>query len=575
MADKKKERNLDVSSLSSAELDFEHLRKLKPISQKEFELLPAETQERLCALYDQSKVIWNDESKMRDLSGAEIVDLLEPYKTRAFKNFPKFLMEDLLTLYAQGPQNPKSTELLLWFLNKRDFLDKDLPNEMKDFLDYAYAQNPYDYDMDSFATLVGGVKKYLYFDLTENQKTFLREALARNIDKMTNEQLFALVDYVKNATKLGVEYNKMPESMRNFVLGCYKRCVVRTETSANNRKMTGAWHSNNQDQYKCFAAFNRAFVRLENIDRAMYFENPTKKLNLPNLINYANMQAEYIGNGALFNFGGDVYKRANLIAAEFDLPMLYNIYGGAYHFDASALLPYTKVDALWRDEKDGLLIRENNDQTKTYHIETIRDYKERVLVPLAKTFDDMVDYYIRVATKDITYDKISSANQEKAANYLISVFGGEITNHCQAILEHLPTEHELKKEIFVEKAKETMDGLMIVDTVRQNLDTKTKAKERWQNDLECYLRGLSAEELEAWIKSKPSRKEYNVYLSLFEHPEPSNYYPKSSCAISEKSRYSDLSGIVCIPKKYKELSYAESSDYTDEWLDLEAKLHND
>lgn len=576
-----KVRDLDISSLDGDDLSFEHLRRLKPISQKEFEELSAETQEKLCTLYDQSKVIWNDESKMREFSGAEIVSLLEPYKTRAFKNFPKFLMEDLLTLYAQGPQNPKSTQLLLWFVNKREFSSKVLPAEMMQFLDYAYAQNPYNYDIDSFETLVNGIRKKYYLDLSENQKAFMRAAFARNIDKMSNEQLYVLVNYVKNATKLGVDYNKMPENMRNFVLGCYKRCVVRTETSANNRKMTGAWHSNNQDQYKCFAAFNRAFVRLDNIDRAMYFENPTKKLNLPNLINYANMQAEYIGNGNMFNFGGDIYKRANLIAGELGLPALYNIYSGAYHFDSSALLPYTSVEAFYLDERDGIIVSENaergSNHTRTYNLETIREYKDRVFVPLEKTFDNMVDYYVRVATKDIVCDKISPEEQEKAANYLISVFGGEITNHCQAILEHLPTDHELKKEIFVQKSKETMDGLMIVDNVRQNLDTKTKEKEKWQNDLICYLRGLSDEELEAWLKNKPSRKEYNVYKSMMEEDNKSGskgYYGYSRES-SPENRFRELGAIVSSKRALSQLSPADQSELIDEYYELEERLRDD
>ena len=102
-------RDLTVSKLSVEEINFDALKRLKAISNKEFDELPKETKEKLSVLYNQSMVIWNDPKKLRDLSGAEIVELLEPYKTRSFKTFPAFLKDDLLNLYKRGVNNPKMT----------------------------------------------------------------------------------------------------------------------------------------------------------------------------------------------------------------------------------------------------------------------------------------------------------------------------------------------------------------------------------------------------------------------------------------------------------------------------------
>jgi len=516
-------RDLTVSKLSIEEINFDALKRLKAISNKEFDELPKETKEKLSVLYNQSMVIWNDPKKLRDLSGAEIVELLEPYKTRSFKTFPAFLKDDLLNLYKRGVNNPKMTKLLLWFIDKRDFAPGELPKEMQDFLEYAYAQNCYDYDIDSFATLVGGIRKFLYRDLSENQKAFMRVAFARDIDDMTNEQLYVLVNYVKNASKLGVEYNKMPESMQDFVLGCYKRCVVKTETSANNLKMTGSWIKNGYDTtqcYQCFAAFNRAFAGLDKIDRAMYFQNPAKKLNLLNLINYANLQHGYIGNGSLNNFyGDDVYQRANEIAGELNLPKIYALYHQAYHFDKDVLLPYSQKEAYYLDDAEGILMSEQTDEygnpLRVYHIETTREYKDRVAVPLSDTFDGMVDYFVRIASKDFMEDNITPEEQAKVADKLIAVFDGDITHHGQAMIESIVNQGSIKREIFVTNAKNTMDDLMNVDAMKQILASKNKAKEKAQKDLEDQLLSYTPEELDAWVETA-SPKELKVYYSLFE-----------------------------------------------------------
>jgi len=533
-------RDLELSSLSESGLAFEHLKRLKPISQKDFELLPAETQKQLSVLFDQSVVIWSDEKQLRELSRAEIVDLLEPYKTRSFKTYPKFLKEDLLALYKRGVENPKLTQLLLWFIDKRDFDRKELPEEINQFLDSAYQRNFSQYDEVAFDTLVNGLRKINFVDLNDDQKAFLNGAFSTNIDKMTNEQFSTLVHYVKNATAMGTKFERMPQSMQDFVLGCYKRCVVRAETKASNDKMSGKWFqvdkqraderglrfdsaTSGMETVKRFAAFNRAFVGCNTIDRAMYFYKPTIKLTLPHLINYANMQRIYLARGSFFGSSDSIFQSAREIAVELGLPSIYALYGQSYHFDSRVLLPYTKADALWIDEKDGLLIRENNNHTKTYHVETERDYALK-LKPLDATFDNMIEYYARVATKNYMNDTMTPDDQDGAAKYLISIFGGELTQHCKAIIDNIATEYELKKPAFVQATKESMKSLMNANFMADNLLQKTRAHKKKEQDLQTYLLSLSDDELKDWIGQKHSKAELRIYKETFEEPQDFSGY---------------------------------------------------
>ncbi|MBQ8468192.1 MAG: hypothetical protein IJ542_00350 [Clostridia bacterium] len=532
-------RDLEVSQLCAEDfqnISIDKLRRIKPITSKLFDSLPQEIQKKFSTLFDDAVTIWNNPEKIRKLSNAEVVALLEPYKKRSWKTFPKILKEKLLNLYREDVSaKSRQTKLLLWFLDKREFAPEELPEEVNAFLNQAYSEPCKAYDIESFRTLVGGIRKLPYNFLSDNQKEFLRNAFSYNVDSMPNEFLYILVNYVKNAKMLNIDFRNMPHFMQEFIFECYKRCVVKTETSAHNKKMVSGWYKTNEDQYRCFAAFNRAFVRLKTFDRAMYFDNPAKKLTLPNLIRYANLQAKYIGKGSINNFYEDVFSRTNSLAVELGLPALYTIIDQAYHFNPDAILGYDilKESDIQLEPPEGAILYDTIDSfgrpRRWFKVETTREYKERIATPLAKAFDDMIHYYSTIATKNTLSETISKEEQVEAINYILSLFGKDITIEAHNFLETKPSIYDLKKDAYVNILENALKDLMNVDAMKEILANRTAKKIKEFNDLEEYLSGLSDEELAEWRKKPHSKKEINAYNALFGKTDDVYYgYSQSS-----------------------------------------------
>ena len=182
-------RDLSVSFLSGKSIDqigIKFLRRIKPTSKSEFENLPQDVQTTIATMFNQAFVIWNSPEAMESMSQSKLISLIEPYKTRKFKSLPAFLQASLWDMYAKQ-RDRKSREFLLWFIDKKEFNDPDLPNVVKSFVESMYKYDLTNLKSEERIKLVGGIKKYNYEDLTADQKAFIDKMLNVNVDNMKKE----------------------------------------------------------------------------------------------------------------------------------------------------------------------------------------------------------------------------------------------------------------------------------------------------------------------------------------------------------------------------------------------------
>lgn len=447
----KKKRDLSVSSLSESQIrniGLKELKNLKLIGSAEFDRLPGPTKSAVKDMFDQSFVIWKDHTQVDKLSMSKLVELVEPYKTRKFKTLPGALRDNLLDLFASKTQTSKSNEFLLWFIEKQDFLDDNLPEQVKFFLSNMYLSDPTTIKTSQFVRLVEGLKKYPMTALTKEQKIFIDKAMSLDIDTISNEEFFALAAFAKGTVEAGTKYEDLSDCVQEFVWDCYIRCAAQNEIVKNNKQMKAIWFRNGYDLNPCFADFNRAFAGLKNFDAVMAFDNPAQKLKLEHMINYANMQSRFVREFEYDMHNYSVFAIATAIARELELPIIYQLCDDAYYYSDTCTLPPKVTE-----------YQDDCGYTRQIVHETLRNYRQRIEPAFAKIFGDML-YQKSLETVSDKNNSLSLDDQRKCATNFVNLFEKGISQNSSKKFHSIARQPKIDKNTFASMLYSTAASLI-------------------------------------------------------------------------------------------------------------------
>lgn len=451
----KEQRDLDVSSLSATDIlraSPDMLRRIKPVSAAKFSSLSKNIQMALELLYDQAFAIWCDIGERESLEKSELFDILEGYKTRKFATFPEPLQADILEIAKEPNLSDANEKFLLWILEKQNY--GELPEQLKDF---------YDHEFEKIANSAEGTEKpvkkayveYLLphlmqfeiLELTQNQRIFVNKAFKVNIDRINNDRLACLVAFAKQIDS-DEKYEKAPQNLKEFLFEAYKRCVAKTETAANNRRLQSGWKmAADKDYNECFADFNRAFAGVKKYDSTDLNE-PTKKLTLENLIAYANLQHEFLNIGS-FVFDMPTYETTKQCAENLGLEKIAEEIDGVQRYVPGAIIPREKV-----------VETTSSGYAREKIVDSKRKYKTSVASPLAKAFEIMLKSKVEELSHDIDFVQ---PNSKQVDNNIYSVFKKDLPTSCNIILELVAVSNSTSKEAYENKLLKTLGDFVNVE----------------------------------------------------------------------------------------------------------------
>ena len=155
-----------------------------------------------------------------------------------------------------------------------------------EYVEWIYAQNPKQISDKMFDMMTSRLAKSSATTIPESVSSFMTNLVqeySRDIDKMSNARLGTLVSVLKD---LGNGYTELPEECKDFVKKMFIACAVKTEIADRNKKeIRGLFRDDPRTYYNWF---NKAFAGFDGFET--WIDEPAKKLNLKNMINYANMQ---------------------------------------------------------------------------------------------------------------------------------------------------------------------------------------------------------------------------------------------------------------------------------------------
>lgn len=155
-----------------------------------------------------------------------------------------------------------------------------------EYVEWIYSQDPKQIPDKMFDLMTARLAKSTAAEIPETVSSFMTNLIQeynRDIDKMSNLRLGTLVSILK---ELGSDYDGMPEECKNFIKSMFVACAVKTEIADRNKKeFRGLFRDDPRTYYNWF---NKAFAGFGSYET--WIDEPAKKLNLKNMINYANMQ---------------------------------------------------------------------------------------------------------------------------------------------------------------------------------------------------------------------------------------------------------------------------------------------
>lgn len=155
-----------------------------------------------------------------------------------------------------------------------------------EYVEWIYSQDPKQIPDKMFDLMTSRLAKSTATEIPETVSSFmtnLTQEYSRDIDKLTNARLGTLVSILKD---IGTDYDSMPEECKVFVRNMFVACAVKTEIADRNKKeFRGLFKDDPRTYYNWF---NKAFAGYGSFET--WIDEPAKKLNLKNMINYANMQ---------------------------------------------------------------------------------------------------------------------------------------------------------------------------------------------------------------------------------------------------------------------------------------------
>ena len=200
-----------------------------------------------------------------------------------------------------------------------------------DYIEWVYSQDPSKMPDDVFKILSSRLVKSTadHEILPDSVGSFMTKVVdeySQDLDKISNDRLEILV-YVLN--NLGSEYDQMPEECKQFIKCLFMACAVKTEISdKNQQKFRGLFK---YDPQKHYSSFNKAFARRDYYDS--WIDEPAKKLNYQNMINYANFQ-EKVLEYSMYKMDFDLFGRC---AIALSLPRLASYDVSSSYFDKDYL----------------------------------------------------------------------------------------------------------------------------------------------------------------------------------------------------------------------------------------------
>lgn len=406
-----KVRTLDISTLGNIDLKF--ARQIKPISAKQFEMLPLDKQEAFRTLFDQAYTIWEKQDLYENVQtygsakpATELFDLLEPYKTRDFANYPAPLKEMLLKLYSQEDStNAKKFDFLLWFVDKKYLFDAKLPKEIQNFIGQVYEVN---------------------------------------IDYLSNNQLYLLVRNVNRLYENNTGFASMSPEVQNFVRQCYIHCESQQQIMLNNKSMRALFLKNGYELNYAFNDFNRAFAGLRKTDYTSEFSNPAQKLKLGYMIDYENMQNNFLST---FKPNCNIELLGSDVAYNLGLQTIYVLEDDFYRYNDESALP-SHIE-YFQDEYG---------YRRSLYKPTERDYKRTIGVALANEFSDMLNFDIaQVLSKN---ELLGQLDQQSAIKDFINLYNKNFSTKNINLFKRIVKSSIAKREDFGKQLYSTAAGLL-------------------------------------------------------------------------------------------------------------------
>lgn len=161
--------------------------------------------------------------------------------------------------------------------------------EFADFISGKFETDVFELSSDELHILFGAVekmKKGVKTEAVEGFKTDIPLLYSQNVDLLDNKYLSTLISNIKNTP-----YDALETEMKQFVKELFNRCTVKTVTSENNRILSShEWFGKNV--VSDFRLFNSAYFGSK--DLAIMVDSPTKKLAYERLVDYANLQTEFM-----------------------------------------------------------------------------------------------------------------------------------------------------------------------------------------------------------------------------------------------------------------------------------------
>lgn len=161
-----------------------------------------------------------------------------------------------------------------------------------DYIDWVYSQELNHLNDSTFYLISSRLFKSSAKEFSDAIYLFLSRLPAefnKEIDNLSNSRLNTLIN-ILNETKYG--YDDMPEEYKNFIKRMFVVCSVKTEITEKNQYNFRGLFKANPSYY--FSIFNKAFAGVGEFES--WIDDPAKRLNLRNMINYANFQEKVLAN---------------------------------------------------------------------------------------------------------------------------------------------------------------------------------------------------------------------------------------------------------------------------------------
>lgn len=197
-----------------------------------------------------------------------------------------------------------------------------------DYIDWIYSQDIGHLSDSTFYLISSRLLKTSATDFSEAIRLFLSRLPSefdKDIDTFSNYRLNTLI-YILNETKY--DYEHMPEEYKRFVKRMFLACAVKTEITDKNQYNFRGIFKENPRYY--FSILNKAFAGFKEYES--WVDDPAKRLNFRNMVNYANFQDQVLANTKY----GLKYSNFASCADDLNLPGLpdydpNSVYFGQYY----------------------------------------------------------------------------------------------------------------------------------------------------------------------------------------------------------------------------------------------------